>query len=234
MHLARISGWFEIVPTSGCGGDCGMKMGRSRRKQPVHWREKNRSVANLELELLALWEAFLALQGSILERLLRCAVWCAFANAPSQAPHALLCRVLPWLRRDSDSARGKEIKNVGPLLPLLPLVVQKQEGAMQCFVMPLSSWGSCSARGRCAWTVPGQRWIPRRRRGVFGWTNAGNEWPLLLCFGNVACTSQLPVEDTGTMPDCALWESPHLALQVRTLSPPFFGSRLIVGRWAGG
>lgn len=60
----------------------------------------------------------------------------------------------------------------------------------------------------------------------------GNEWPLLLCFGNVSCTSQLPVEDAGIMPppDCTDRESPHLALQVRTLSPPFFfGRRLVRG-----
>lgn len=82
--------------------------------------------------------------------------------------------------------------------------------------MPLSYWGCCSARGRCARTVLGRRWIPcrrrRRRHGVFGWTNAGNEWPLLLCFGNVTCTSQLPMEDTGTKPPpprlCPLGESP--------------------------
>lgn len=62
-----------------------MKMGRSRRRQPVHWRErekKNGSVAIVELELLALWEALLARKE---------AFWRGCSNVPfgvlSRSPH---------------------------------------------------------------------------------------------------------------------------------------------------
>lgn len=176
LHLARISGRFEIAPASGCGGNFGRRMGRSRRKQPVHWRGKNRSV-------LPSWNLNFSPSGKLSlharkrsgEAAPMCSLVCFRERPIPGTPHAHSrrgcspeCDGTVTLREE-----WKKRKIVGPLLPLLPLAVQKKERATQCFVMPLSSWGPCSARGPCAWTVPGRRWSlrRRRRRGVFGRTN---------------------------------------------------------------
>lgn len=80
-------------------------MGRSRRKQPVCTGEKKSSVAIVELELLALWEAFLAPKEAF-QRGCSDVLFGVLSRTPHpERPHAVLCRgCSPWLRRDSDSA----------------------------------------------------------------------------------------------------------------------------------
>lgn len=92
LHLARISGWFEIAPANGCGGDFGMKMGRSRRK---HWKKKNHSVAIVELELRALWEALLARKEAFWRGCSHVPLGVLSRSPHPKRPHAVLGRGAP-------------------------------------------------------------------------------------------------------------------------------------------
>lgn len=177
-----------------------VKMGRSRRKQPVCTGEKKSSVAIVELELLALWEAFLVPKEAF-QRGCSDVPFGVLSRTPHpERPRAVLCRgCSPWLRRDSDSARGKKTnkKTWAPSF-CCPCWCKKGAGhAVFCDAsLPLSNPGALVQQedlvlGQCLVSV-GPHVVIVVIAVSLDRQTPGNEWPLLLCFGNVSCTSQLP------------------------------------------